>query len=78
VSLDQKGTSAPNKQNKSYDTVEKTAKPEIAFSWLDPAERSDRYIATFDGEEDPQNPLNWPRKRRWAMVSDLSSATLIA
>ncbi|PQE19942.1 MFS transporter protein [Rutstroemia sp. NJR-2017a BVV2] len=53
--------------------LEATADPSITK----PAGES-FYIVTFDGDDDSQNPLNWPRSRKWAMVGVLSSASLVA
>lgn len=35
------------------------------------------YVVTFD-YNDPSDPLNWSRRRKWAMVTILSFATLTA
>ena len=58
---------------KSDDVKEKASIHEIASSSSD-----DEYLVGFDGDDDPQNPLNWSRKRKWAMVTMLSTATFVA
>jgi hypothetical protein len=58
---------------KSDEAKEKASVHEIGSSSSD-----DEYLVGFDGDDDPQNPLNWSRKRKWAMVMMLSTATFVA
>jgi hypothetical protein len=58
--------------SQSDDAKEKASTHTIASSSSD-----DEYLVGFDGDNDPQNPLNWSRKRKWAMVTMLSSATFV-
>ena len=57
----------------SDDAKEKASIHEIASSSSD-----DEYLVGFDGDDDPQNSLNWSRKRKWAVVTMLSTATFVA
>lgn len=34
-------------------------------------------IVDFDGEDDPTNPLNWPKKLKWFLVILVSLLTTI-
>lgn len=36
------------------------------------------HIVDFDGDDDPANPLNWSRGRKWAIVSCLSAVLTVA
>lgn len=54
------------------DIKEKDFAHAITFSSND-----DEYLVGFENDDDPQNPLNWSRKRKWAMVTMLSSATFV-
>jgi multidrug resistance protein len=38
----------------------------------------DEHLVTWDGPDDPQNPKNWPLKRKWAAVFVVSSFTFIS
>ncbi|KAG8625963.1 hypothetical protein KVT40_006364 [Elsinoe batatas] len=35
-------------------------------------------VVTWDGDDDPANPLNWPRKKKWTATILVSSFTLIS
>jgi multidrug resistance protein len=39
---------------------------------------SDEYEITWDGPNDPQNPRNWPMRRKWAAAIVVSSFTFIS
>ena len=34
-------------------------------------------LVTWDGDNDPQNPMNWPEKKKWSNLGILSLLTLI-
>jgi hypothetical protein len=38
---------------------------------------ADTYIVSWDGERDPENPLNWSPTKRWSMVGLVSLLTFI-
>ncbi|KAF1998002.1 MFS general substrate transporter [Amniculicola lignicola CBS 123094] len=37
----------------------------------------DPNIVDWDGPDDPQNPMNWPAKKKWGVIAVLSLVTLI-
>ncbi|KAM7185766.1 efflux pump rade [Rhypophila sp. PSN 637] len=39
--------------------------------------RDDPNVVTWDGPEDPENPMNWPMKKKWANIAVLSVLTLV-
>lgn len=73
-SSSREGTLAQTTQNESYNVTENTATQE-ASSQSTPSKQHDEYLITFDGDDDPQDPLNWSRARKLAMVIVMSSAT---
>jgi hypothetical protein len=42
-----------------------------------PAEKDQNLLVGWDGDKDPENPLNWPASRKWVTISILSFITLI-
>ena len=34
-------------------------------------------IVDWDGDDDPQNPLNWPERQKWAHVSVMALLTFL-
>ena len=40
------------------------------------AER-DPNIVDWDGPDDPENPLNWPEKKKWSLIACLGAITLV-
>lgn len=43
----------------------------------DEYEHRDPNIVDWDGPDDPQNPQNWPMKKRWGNVAVLSLLTIL-
>ncbi|KAK8121429.1 MFS general substrate transporter [Apiospora kogelbergensis] len=41
------------------------------------ADRSEVYWVSWDGPDDPQNPLNWEQRKKWAHVTSLSVLTFL-
>jgi hypothetical protein len=41
------------------------------------AAESDPNIVDWDGPADPENPMNWPDKRKWLNIAVLSILTLV-
>lgn len=41
------------------------------------AEKSDPNIVFWDGDDDPQNPMNWPGTQRWGAVAVVSAITFL-
>ncbi|KAM7221796.1 transporter C1529.01-like protein 3 [Rhypophila decipiens] len=39
--------------------------------------RDDPNVVTWDGPEDPENPMNWPMKKKWMNIAVLSVLTLV-
>lgn len=37
----------------------------------------DRYVVDFDGPDDPEDPLNWSKTRKWCLVGLISAMTLV-
>lgn len=46
---------------------------------LQPAEleEKDPNIIEWDGEDDPENPRNWPSRKKWTNAGLLSAMTLV-
>ncbi|KXH60647.1 polyamine transporter 3 [Colletotrichum nymphaeae SA-01] len=42
------------------------------------SEEDDRNIVTWDGPDDPQNPMNWPDSRKWINLALMSLLTIIS
>lgn len=38
---------------------------------------TDPFIVDYDGESDPQNPLNWATSKKWTMGGFLSAMTFV-
>jgi multidrug resistance protein len=45
---------------------------------VEEAPPADRYKITWDGHDDPQNPKNWPVRKKWAAAVVVSSFTFIS
>ena len=39
--------------------------------------QEDRNRVSFDGLDDPLNPINWPKKRKWSVISLISAMNLV-
>jgi hypothetical protein len=50
---------------------------EAAVAKEDPRGESDPTAIGWDGPDDPQNPKNWPDKKKWTNISILSILTLV-
>jgi hypothetical protein len=37
----------------------------------------DKYVVNWDGDQDPDNPLNWTLKKKWKNLTIVSLITLI-
>ena len=37
----------------------------------------DPNVVTWDGPDDPQNPMNWTMKKKWTNIAVLSILTLV-
>lgn len=48
------------------------------LSQAEEGRETDPNIVDWDGPDDPTNPLNWPAKKRWAIVVNLSVLTIIS
>jgi len=57
------------------DTEEK--RPVVEDSLEDDQDQPDPDIVTWDGPDDPQNPMNWPDKKKWFNIAVLSILTII-
>ncbi|TID18816.1 major facilitator superfamily domain-containing protein [Venturia nashicola] len=44
---------------------------------IESEEQDDPNIVGWDGVDDPENPLNWPSKRKWAAVGMISVVTFL-
>lgn len=42
------------------------------------SEEDDRNVVTWDGPDDPQNPMNWPDSRKWINLALMSLLTVIS
>ena len=40
-------------------------------------EERDQNVVDWDGPDDPENPLNWPAKKKWTIIAALGAVTLI-
>src|SRR5437764_565360 len=38
-----------------------------------PAQKTDEFLVEFDGPNDPDNPKNWPPRRRWGITAAMGS-----
>jgi len=43
----------------------------------DEEEKRDPNIVDWDGPDDPENPMNWPMKKKWMNIAVLSILTII-
>jgi hypothetical protein len=50
---------------------------EITQTKSDPHGEVDPNIVDFNGPDDPMNPMNWPKKRKWVNGGFLSALTFI-
>ena len=41
------------------------------------AEQDDPNIVFWDGPDDPENPMNWPERKKWINIGVLSFLTVI-
>ncbi|USP79729.1 uncharacterized protein yc1106_07003 [Curvularia clavata] len=41
-------------------------------------QQADPDIVDWDGPDDPENPLNWPAKKKWMLIANVSFMTLIS
>ena len=68
--------------NVSEHDTEKGASPSIANNSLSDQESEgvptsdDTNIVTWDGDDDPQNPLNWPLRVKWGSILVVSGITV--
>jgi len=53
------------------------AKEKASMPTIESLPNENEYLVDFEGDDDPQNPLNWSRKRKWAIVAVLTSATFV-
>ena len=37
----------------------------------------DNYLVSFEEPNDPTNPLNWSKRRKWSIIALLSAMTLV-
>ena len=44
---------------------------------LEEATPADNFIVDWDGEEDPENPLNWPPRKKAVNIALLSCLTFV-
>jgi hypothetical protein len=56
---------------KALATLEDKAEPTTIVQHVDPD------IVDWDGPDDPENPLNWPARRKWMNIGLLSAITLL-
>ena len=54
-----------------------TGSDEPASQLEKPSVAEDSNVLDFDDDNDPANPLNWSRKRKWAIVMLLSALSTI-
>ncbi|KAJ5563999.1 hypothetical protein N7513_000241 [Penicillium frequentans] len=60
--------------------VEESGQQELEKSGTDESHTSERdpKLVTWDGPDDPENPKNWPKKRKWITMGIVSMFTLIS
>jgi hypothetical protein len=48
-------------------------------SWTghDDDEENDRNVVWWDGDDDPENPMNWSERKRWSQVAIISFLTFL-
>ena len=46
---------------------------EVATPAPAPAQNKDEFLVEFDGPNDPDNPKNWPPRRRWGITAAMGS-----
>ena len=66
--------------NRSISAIEEskdTESDEPALQLEKPSVAEDSNVLDFDDDNDPANPLNWSRKRKWAIVMLLSALSTI-
>lgn len=57
----------------SMHTDERTLSRDTAIQ----QEERDQNVVDWDGPDDPENPLNWPAKKKWTIIAALGAVTLI-
>lgn len=50
--------------------------PEVEFA-ADIAADDDAHIVDFDGEDDPEDPLNWSKFYKWSIIILISFLSLV-
>ncbi|KAK1757212.1 major facilitator superfamily domain-containing protein [Echria macrotheca] len=58
---------APGIHHPFFDTEKGTPPPAQSGTPIDEQFEDTRHVITWDGPSDPQNPINWPRPRKWAI-----------
>ncbi|KAJ9633931.1 hypothetical protein H2199_009180 [Coniosporium tulheliwenetii] len=56
----------------------KSDSPETAYNPGSESLKEDPNLITWSGDDDPTNPLNWPRSRKWAATLIVSCFTFIS
>jgi hypothetical protein len=54
-----------------------TAKPRDEETTKEVVESQDPNAVGWDGPDDPENPMNWPAKKKWSCIGALSVMTLL-
>ena len=55
---------------------EKITSLQVPIALANPPKPDDEYVVEFDGDDDKTNRMNWPRSRRWTLVSLIATLTL--
>lgn len=57
--------------------AQRTPSTDKEMAEAQPAEPVDPNIVSWDGPDDPANPINWSEKRKWSNIAVISSITFL-
>lgn len=68
--------SQPVRSNETVDTKDAGVQVPIETAGGTATDQSSDLVE-FDGPDDPENPLNWPRRRKWAITIAMGAMTFV-
>lgn len=71
-------SSSPGEANSTLDLQEDPEKQpdaDVPVNYVPLQERSD--LVEFEGADDPENPRNWPTRKKWAITASMGGMTFV-